>query len=444
MLPSLAVLVDVGERRERVPDVRGADAERRTRAVGVAPLAIGLAARGDEVAPADAVLVQQVGDVRPGVVVGGRDLTGEGRATLGQLVVDAPPALRHRAAVARARPDRSATRRRRCGQPHEPASPQPAPSGAEQLPHAIGGVSPSRPDADDVRGLVAPELVVVDATRRVSGPGAPGGPLGDLVQVRRKAPRRVRLEHVVVEHEVLGVRPVVRDLARVVITHYVRRRQRAAHPRESPAAAAADGLGLADEPVHQPAVDVRGDGVLTVRTAAVDERRVVERAVTASGCGVGQADREVPVAGGNPVGARIRAEVRVERAVLLDDHHHVADLVDADLGNVHRVRLWRRARDARARLARDARARLARDAAAGERRRRAAGEHEQRSRAAAPPVSRASMCGRHRRRVCGSALQAAGILTANAVGGHPARAVLTRRTHLRFGAIRVHYPRSRR
>ena len=74
-----------------------------------------------------------------------------------------------------------------------------------------------------------------------------------------------------------------------------------------------------------------------MRAAAVDERRVVERAVAPAGQRVGQAHGEVAVAGGDPVRARIRAEVRVERAVLLDDHHHVADLVDPHVGHVH----WR-------------------------------------------------------------------------------------------------------
>ena len=56
-ITELAVLLDVGERRERVPDVRSADAQRRARAVGVAALAVGLAAGRNEVPPADPVLV---------------------------------------------------------------------------------------------------------------------------------------------------------------------------------------------------------------------------------------------------------------------------------------------------------------------------------------------------------------------------------------------------
>ena len=44
--------------------------------------------------------------------------------------------------------------------------------------------------------------------------------------------------------------------------------------------------------------------------------------------GVGIADGRHPVLHGDPVGARIGAEVGVERAVLLHDDHDVADLVD--------------------------------------------------------------------------------------------------------------------
>ncbi len=234
----LAVLVDVGERRERIPDIRGADGERRGRAVRNAALAVGLATRGDEVAPADAVRVQQVGDVGPRIVVGGRGLAREPGAPLGELVVHTPPALRDRVAVARARGGWTADLRR-CGHAHEAASLEPASRRVQQLAHPLGRLPTPRSDADDVRGLVAPELVVVDTARGGSRHGALRRPLGHLVQVSRQAPRRIRLKHVVIEHEVLGVCPVVRDLARIVVTHHVGRRQRAAHAREASAPAAA-------------------------------------------------------------------------------------------------------------------------------------------------------------------------------------------------------------
>ena len=56
-IAELPVLLDVGERRQRVPDVRSADAEGRAGTVGVAALAVWLAAGSDSVPPADPVLV---------------------------------------------------------------------------------------------------------------------------------------------------------------------------------------------------------------------------------------------------------------------------------------------------------------------------------------------------------------------------------------------------
>ena len=61
-------------------------------------------------------------------------------------------------------------------------------------------------------------LVQLDG-RRVR---ADGRPARHEVQVVGQRPRLHRLEHVVVEHEVLGVGPVVRDLRRRVVAHDVR------------------------------------------------------------------------------------------------------------------------------------------------------------------------------------------------------------------------------
>ena len=223
-----------------------------------------------------------------------------------------------------------------CGAAREPALREPAPRRAQQPPDALDGPVPACPHADDVRGLVAPQLVVVDAARGVPGTRAFRRPLRHLVQVRREAPRRVRLEHVVVEHEVLRVRPVIRDLPRVVVPHHVGGRERAAHAGESAAAAAARGLGLADEPIHLAPVEVVVHRPLAMRAATIYQRRVVERAVARAGQRVGQAHGEVAIAGRDSIRARVRAEVRVERAVLLNDHHHVADLVDPHVRRAHR------------------------------------------------------------------------------------------------------------
>ena len=150
--------------------------------------------------------------------------------------------------------------------------------------------------------------------------------------MRRQAPRGVRLKHVVLQHEVARVRPVVRQLARVVIAHHIRsaaRRSAAGRRVDVPARHPATTPLLGDEPIHAPAVDVRARGRRPVRPAGVDVGRIVK------GSDARLARRIRDAHGGNtapqrdPVGARIGAEVRVKGTVLLHDHDDVADLVDA-------------------------------------------------------------------------------------------------------------------
>jgi len=79
-----------------------------------------------------------------------------------------------------------------------------------------------------------------------------------------------------------------------------------------------------------------------VRTAAVQVVRVVERTDAAAVRGIRHADVRR-----DSVRARIRAEVGVERPVLLHDHDDVLDLVDA--GRRRRLPLHDRALAARGR-----------------------------------------------------------------------------------------------
>ena len=149
--------------------------------------------------------------------------------------------------------------------------------------------------------------------------------------MRDEAPAERGLEHVVLEHEVARVGPVVGDVAGVVVAHHVdapalrglrslrgaraavRVRGRAPHAL----------LGLGDEPVHRAPVDIsRGVGG-PVRTAVVEVGRIVVRGYAASVDGVRDTD-----AGRYPSGTGIRPEVAVERPVLLHDDHDVPDLVD--------------------------------------------------------------------------------------------------------------------
>src|SRR5204863_4163568 len=84
-------------------------------------------------------------------------------------------------------------------------------------------------------------------------------------------------------------------------------------------------LRLSDEAVHLPAVDVGGRIVRAVRPATVDVRMIDERLdARAEASRIGNAD-----ALRNTVRTGVRAEVGVERSVLLHDHDDVPDVVDA-------------------------------------------------------------------------------------------------------------------
>ena len=171
----------------------------------------------------------------------------------------------------------------------------------------------------------------VDAAHRVGVRAAAGRPLGNHEQVGRQAPGGVRLEHVVLQHEVARIGPVVRDLAPVVVAHYVRvrRAERAERRVRADRAAGREPTpGLAHEPVHLAVVDVAGGVEVLVRPAAVAVARIVERVEADPGARIRRADGEMAVVPWQPVRSRVSAEVRVEGPVLLHDHDDVADLVD--------------------------------------------------------------------------------------------------------------------
>src|SRR5262249_36240999 len=114
---------------------------------------------------------------------------------------------------------------------------------------------------------------------------AGGRPSGDEVQVGRQAPGQDRLEHVVLEDEVLGVGPVGGDVTVVVVAHDV-------HGVASVGRVVAH---RGDEPVHHSVVDV-GQGVgVAVRPADVGVGGVVVGHLALAGNGVGDAHGEVPL-----------------------------------------------------------------------------------------------------------------------------------------------------
>jgi hypothetical protein len=200
---------------------------------------------------------------------------------------------------------------------------------------------------------IAPERRAGRLVEPVQVAGAAGGPPGVVAlrgpaggepEVGGEAPAPVGLEHVVVEDVVASVGPVVGQLAPVVVAHDVRVAERgAARPGRRPSAAADHaGVGDADEAIHLAAVHRLSSGLGAVRAAAIAKTRIVEGAHAVADP-VRHADGRRAVAHRDAVGAGVGAEVGVEGAVLLHDHDHVPDLVDAvepvDLGR-------RKARDA--------------------------------------------------------------------------------------------------
>ena len=157
-------------------------------------------------------------------------------------------------------------------------------------------------------------------------------PARDLEQVRRQAPAVVRLEHVVLQDEMTCVRPVIGELMSVVVSHEVRGRPAGAPgARGAVLLAALDEVRvrLAYEAIHLPAVDVVDCVEGAVRAADVAVVRIVEGTYAPVRERIGDAHRRPAVLHRKPVRAREGAEVRVERAVLLHDHDHLLDRVDA-------------------------------------------------------------------------------------------------------------------
>ena len=97
------------------------------------------------------------------------------------------------------------------------------------------------------------------------------------------------------------------------------------------AAAVADErvIGQADEAVHAAAVDVLLAGERAVRAAGVVRAARFEERAHALADAVRHAHRRHPVLHREPRGVRVGAEEGVEGAVLLHDHDHVLDHVDA-------------------------------------------------------------------------------------------------------------------
>jgi hypothetical protein len=195
-------------------------------------------------------------------------------------------------------------------------------------PGVVGGLAPAagraRWDVWVLDGRRAAHRVVLDP--------AVGRPAGDHVQVLRQAPGSVGLEHVILEDEGAGVRPVVRDLVPVVVAHH--RGRTAEHaPADRPADALLAGQPATEqrhphEAVHLAVVDGGHGGRMAVLAACLAVAPAPKGLHADVRLGIGRTDRRNTVLHRDPVRTRIGPEIGVERAVLLHDDHHVLDLVN--------------------------------------------------------------------------------------------------------------------
>src|SRR5437868_3002597 len=91
---------------------------------------------------------------------------------------------------------------------------------------------------------------------------------------------------------------------------------------------------LPDEAVHAAMVDVAYGVYALVRPAEVADGGVVERPHAGAALRVRDADGEAARPPREPVSAGVRAEIGVERAVLLHHDHDVSDLVNPERARV--------------------------------------------------------------------------------------------------------------
>ena len=183
----------------------------------------------------------------------------------------------------------------------------------------------------------AGELLVAVAAPPVVEIGAGGRPPRDQEQVGRQRPRVAGREHPILQRVALRVLPVVRDLPRRVEAHDVGLAGRPVPRLPARVVVTVLGLGaaVADlaqrtyEPVHLAAVDRDPRALFAVRSALIERFSVVV-GPAARTLRIGHTRLEATVREPrDAVGTGERAEVVIERAVLLHDEHEVVDVLDA-------------------------------------------------------------------------------------------------------------------
>src|SRR6516162_7795537 len=120
---------------------------------------------------------------------------------------------------------------------------------------------------------------LVNAALWIAGAAALRRPFRYLEQVLWQAPRGVRLEHVVLQDEIVGVGPIVAELGAVVETHHVEVGvlERASRIIGILASLVLFGLRLLDEAVHLAPVDIVGGGSGAVAAPEIPVVGVVKR-----------------------------------------------------------------------------------------------------------------------------------------------------------------------
>src|SRR5712691_9495704 len=154
-----------------------------------------------------------------------------------------------------------------------------------------------------------------------------------------QAPGSIRLKHLVLQHKIVGVGPIVRNFACIMVAHDVGRGRVGAGRVIGVGAASAGFLGLGLETVHLPAIDI-GDGVsLPMRAATVAVIWVVIWPYTLVCLWIGHANGRNSILHGDTICSRICPEVGVERAVLLHNYNNMLNLMHATAAIVGLARI---------------------------------------------------------------------------------------------------------
>src|SRR5579864_4444373 len=131
-----------------------------------------------------------------------------------------------------------------------------------------------------------------------------------------QTPGSIRFEHAILQHEVLGVAPVVGNLPRIVIAHHVGRLTADAIRIDRKPATTTAALRLRDEAIHLAPADVGLRVALAMRSTAVEVVDVVIGCLTTSARWIGHAHRWHSIAHRDAIRSGKSSKVAVKGSVL--------------------------------------------------------------------------------------------------------------------------------